>query len=58
MNYFVRKPNFFDDKAWYKTDEQQVFEEISGATETASFRDFLSSCNRHDPWGLKALKFG
>jgi hypothetical protein len=46
----------FDDKAWYKTDGQQVFEKIVGTTETASFREFLSNCNRHQPWIWKDPK--
>jgi hypothetical protein len=46
----------FNDKTWYKTDGQQVFEKIVGTTETASFREFLSSCNRHQPWIWKDPK--
>jgi hypothetical protein len=46
----------FDDITWYKTNGQQVFEEISDTTETASFREFLSSCKSHQPWIWKDPK--
>ena len=46
----------FDDIAWYKTNGQQVFEEILETTEAASFREFLSSCKSHQPWIWKDPK--
>jgi len=46
----------FDDKAWYKTDGQRVFDEIASTIETNSFKEFLLSCNRHQPWIWKDPK--